>query len=708
MLYKYSTKILNLFLILLLLGCELELPLTKTLKLCQNPTNFTATVDATNPKKYTFTLNSGEITYPISWQNSGTTLGTSTSNSFSYTFLSDGNYNIYANFSNSCGDKLSIVNNITINTELTTANSFTITAPMVHSNINAIAVTNDGTVISNENTEIKIWNYQSETLLRTLKGHTNTITDLVVSIDEKYLFSSSNGNTIIVYDWKTGTEIRRLSGHTSSINSLAISEDNRFLVSGSSDKTIKIWNISDGSLVRTINSNDIVTKVSISNNAEKIAAIWNNNNIERGFQLWNNTGQEIWNKKELFNIKSLEDIALSSDGKQLWLSGSTTPTNSDFVENWSTETKNLSKSFNWPSSGRYHSWLSYRNGYIYTGRDLINTTTNSLIYENKTNNYQYPPNSTSISSNNQYVCSSSYNGSIGLSTLSTGNKVNNSFAKHQTHVGNGYISKDGNTLITNDFVSARVWDLKTGIEKTGSTSNVEGGFYDLGLTSDGIWLRSCDLSKRSLINGSEIISYIKVNYCDGNSRIAISPNEKMMALQNSTNGIGIYNTDNGSLLKTLTGHSIIRYLEFTSDNKYLISAGNGDNAIRIWDIITGNLIKIIPTTLNQIDTGKLSLDGTLIAVGDYNNAEIYNISTGAKVANIPHNSCSLNGLSFSPDSKKLVLGSFCGYIKVYDISLNSIIKEKKIDYPIRNIYYNSTGTQLYVITQKDFQVFSAN
>lgn len=51
----------------------------------------------------------------------------------------------------------------------------------------------------------------------------------------------SGGGDIIVWDLKTGKERSSLSGHSQFVSSVAISRDNKTLVSGSPDRTIKIW-----------------------------------------------------------------------------------------------------------------------------------------------------------------------------------------------------------------------------------------------------------------------------------------------------------------------------------------------------------------------------------------------------------------------------------------------------------------------------------
>lgn len=693
---KNKYNLLHYILLLALVSscAKFDLPPEKILKTCQNPTSITAVADANNPKKYTFTLNNGDIVYPINWQNGGAILGTSSSNTFSYTFPSDGTYNIFANFSTNCGDKLSISNTITINTTATVANSFSLTDPMVHVGLQAIAVTNDGTVIANENNLIKVWDYRNKTLLRTLSGHNASISDLVLSIDEKYLFSSSYSNTIIVYDWKTGAEVRRLLGHTNTVYSLSVSADNKYLASGSIDKTVKIWNVADGTLVRTITTDDVIYKVSISNDAKYVAAC-NNSNTSKCY-LWDGT---TGNLLTTYNTSTFYyDVALTPDGSQLWQSGY--ENNTSFTKVWNTATQTLNKTLNYYSTPLT---MSQDGKYVSTGYYLFNTQTQSLISGND-NHFGYFANACAISANSQYIASGG--GNIVLAPVSTGIKIDNGSVKHPTTIQNGYLSKDGKTIITNDLSSARAWDLTTGIEKTIIKPTSSSIFYNTGIVSNSIWLKSCGLEKYNLSTGAIEKSYININNCD--KEIAISYDDKQMAIKTQSYIISLRNADTGAETKSIaTGHtSSISYLSFTPDNKYLISA-SGDKTIKVWDASTGILVRTINHSLPQIDGATISADGKYIAITYFAKIEVYEIVTGTQTNSIILNTSNTYAITFSPDAKNIAIGSFFNKtVNIYSLSSNVLIKTKNLDYPIRNLYYNVAGTQLYVITQKDFQVLN--
>lgn len=92
--------------------------------------------------------------------------------------------------------------------------------------------------------EIDIWDFQTQKLLFTLKGHKNVIRSIAFSKNEKYLVSAAEDNLINLWDIQTGKLITSFSENNSKeLTSVIFSPDQNYLISGSQDKTIKYWNI---------------------------------------------------------------------------------------------------------------------------------------------------------------------------------------------------------------------------------------------------------------------------------------------------------------------------------------------------------------------------------------------------------------------------------------------------------------------------------
>ncbi|XP_033105638.1 U3 small nucleolar RNA-interacting protein 2-like isoform X2 [Anneissia japonica] len=89
--------------------------------------------------------------------------------------------------------------------------------------------------------------------LRVLRGHRLPLTCLVISSDNKFIYSASKDGAIIMWNFETSKKIKIIPGgrkgtedthigHTTQVLALAISTDNKFLASGCKSKVIHIWN----------------------------------------------------------------------------------------------------------------------------------------------------------------------------------------------------------------------------------------------------------------------------------------------------------------------------------------------------------------------------------------------------------------------------------------------------------------------------------
>ena len=88
------------------------------------------------------------------------------------------------------------------------------------------------------NGNINIYNLNDGSLMATLQGHSNWVTDLVL-INSYLMASSSHDNTLRIWDMSTNTNKFVLTGHTNSVRGLkCVTSD--LLASGSFDATVKL------------------------------------------------------------------------------------------------------------------------------------------------------------------------------------------------------------------------------------------------------------------------------------------------------------------------------------------------------------------------------------------------------------------------------------------------------------------------------------
>lgn len=115
---------------------------------------------------------------------------------------------------------------------------------------NCAIYTPDGNAIITSDWDgvIHIWNAKNGNKIDEYYGHTDAISDMILSSDGHTLVSASNDRTVRMWDLATGSEknISPLMGHGGRVNCVAFNDDGTRLITGSSDRTIKILEADSG------------------------------------------------------------------------------------------------------------------------------------------------------------------------------------------------------------------------------------------------------------------------------------------------------------------------------------------------------------------------------------------------------------------------------------------------------------------------------
>lgn len=136
----------------------------------------------------------------------------------------------------------------------------------------SIAFCSDSQTLISSSTDktIRIWDVSKGQLLRTLSGNLNIVRSVAVSPFGSTIASGNYSNkdliggesstqddaTIKLWNRNTGELLRTLKGHSGTVSSLAIDPFGHIIASGSYDGTIKIWNLHTGQLLHSLDVRD--------------------------------------------------------------------------------------------------------------------------------------------------------------------------------------------------------------------------------------------------------------------------------------------------------------------------------------------------------------------------------------------------------------------------------------------------------------------
>ena len=170
----------------------------------------------------------------------------------------------------------------------------------------------------------------------------------------------------------------------------------------------------------------------------------------------------------------------------------------------------------------------------------------------------------------------------------------------------------------------------------------------------------------------------------------------------------LLDTVTGSRTSVLCGHKDeIHSLAFSLDGALLVS-GSKDNAINLWDVQTGGVIRTFGNNASVVSAVSISPDGTTIAVGTNNGSiHLWGVQTWWCCSIETYRYSAVTAIRFSPiDSRRFQSSSRDGTVQQWDVDglqVGSSYHEAEV---VRDLSYASDGTRFVscggrVVTVRD-------
>ena len=299
-------------------------------------------------------------------------------------------------------------------------------------------------------------------------------------------------------------------------------------------------------------------------------------------------------------------------------------------------------------------------------------------------NNSFPINTVCVSPDGKQILSSGDDGTIRLWDIATRKEVNN-FPGEKVSSGVVYpvtgvaYSPDGKTFISGQKTSLpKLWDIALG-KVIKRVSQKTAGVYSLAVSPSGnlialgtygsISICDANSSKEILIPISRTSPIIAVKFSpDSQTLVAVADNQE----------ISLWDTNSGTKIRNFDIHNYQKDVEyatdasFTPDGKTLITGGfNKDpyqGIIKMWNANDGTLIHTIIDG-QSVDCIAISHDGQKLATGNFDHTvKIWEISTGKLLKVLVGHKNYIKSVCFSPDDKTVVSSSTHGAINLWKVN----------------------------------------
>ncbi len=156
---------------------------------------------------------------------------------------------------------------------------------------------------------VRLWSLPDGNHLKTLSGHKDRITSLVISPDNRILASISYDRTVRLWSLPDGNHLKTLTGHDITSKKLLISPDGRILASyGAKGSTICLWSLPDGNHLKTFTGHPCIfwstTSLALSPDGQFLAATQKDKTI----RLWSLPDKNYHPSINQFTTQDIADI----------------------------------------------------------------------------------------------------------------------------------------------------------------------------------------------------------------------------------------------------------------------------------------------------------------------------------------------------------------------------------------------------------------
>jgi WD40 repeat protein len=176
--------------------------------------------------------------------------------------------------------------------------------------VTAIATFENYIVTGSADKTLKVWDFKTTNLLKTLAKHSNSISDVAI-FKGMYIVSASADKTLKIWNMKTWECEKTLSGHIDHVLGVAVSKNKDIIVSAGRDRVLKVWNSNTGKCVWTLTGHEHgVNKVLITDDDSMIVSVSHDETIKIWACVW------VWcykNKRVLMTGTCIQTLFGHSD-----------------------------------------------------------------------------------------------------------------------------------------------------------------------------------------------------------------------------------------------------------------------------------------------------------------------------------------------------------------------------------------------------------
>jgi WD40 repeat protein len=493
---------------------------------------------------------------------------------------------------------------------------------------------------------VKLWNVADGRLIRTI-SHPQQVTAVTFTPDGRRLLTVAG--TIRTWDAETGRLIHNFEESSRTTAVLAVSSDGLRVVTGSDDAAAREWDIASGRRIKDYVhelGGGPVSAVAFSQDRRLLATAH-----DAGFvRVWNTESGELVRTVK-GDDQTIVAVALSPDGARLL-----SYTTAGAISVWEVATGR-------PVRSQTHGgettvlafWTDWKRARVCCGDAIVTFD----VMAPRSTRAAIPsivnPTAAVFSADGTLLAIGARDGTLRLLQAESGKPTRTFNPPTATTITSIALSPDGTRVMAGENgARMQLWDLSTARLLRTTETGIE-RIFSLGMSHDGQRIVVSDGLKFELREvATDRLIHTFERGDQHPSPVLLSPDGKLILAAADDGSLGLWNVEDGRLVRKLTSDlKTAGWAAFSADSR-LIATDGEPRSVRIWEVATGRLVRTLKGLDEFARPVGFSPDGRriLVASGDTPGTRLLDVESGKRVGAGVYPET--GSYTFSPNGQRLL------------------------------------------------------
>jgi WD40 repeat protein len=156
--------------------------------------------------------------------------------------------------------------------------------------------------------------------------------------------------------------------------------------------------------------------------------------------------------------------------------------------------------------------------------------------------------------------------------------------------------------------------------------------------------------------------------------VAVSPSGRHVVSGSADKTLRLWDVATGRLIRVIEGHALpVTAVAFSPDERS-VASGSADKTLKLWDVATGKLVRSFEGHSDTVTSIAYSRDGRSLVSGSWDKTlRLWDVATGRLLHTFKGHANTVESVAFSPDGGSIVSGSADKTLRLWNVATGDLL-----------------------------------